>query len=88
MLSWRRGHDDDETCKAANGATRHVVRHNQFDVEGLQSLYRYVQTDGGLKFEKLFRQSERTLDAAAEAARKGPVPDLEEVKPWRSWTTK
>jgi hypothetical protein len=64
---------------------RYLVRHNQFDVEGLQSLYRYVQTDLGLKFEKLFRQSERTLDAAAEAARtqpyeEGPVLDLEEIQ--------
>ena len=64
---------------------KYGVRHNQFDVEGLQSLYRYVQTDVGLKFEKLFRRSERTLDAAAEAARtqpyeEGPVLDLEEVQ--------
>ena len=68
-----------------NGSTLSLVRHNQFDVEGLQSLYRYVQTDVGLKFEKLFRRSERTLDAAAEAARtqpyeEGPVLDLEEVQ--------
>ena len=88
-----------ETCKDAIGHAaeregltpvqkrkwRYLVRHNQFDVEGLQSLYRYVQTDLGLKFEKLFRQSERTLDAAAEAARtqpyeEGPVLDLEEIQ--------